>query len=119
MSDRSAPRYTLFGLAIIVLVVAIALLLARPAQSDNAGKPATAARPAHALQSLAELDGKAPSRRQLNIQNWTTAEGARVLFVEARELPMFDLRVTFAAGSSQDGGTPAWPHWPTPCSTRA
>jgi predicted Zn-dependent peptidase len=29
-----------------------------------------------------------------------------VLFVEARELPMFDLRLTFAAGSSQDGGTP-------------
>ncbi|MDR2306234.1 MAG: insulinase family protein [Paucimonas sp.] len=106
MSDRSAPRYTLFGLAIIVVVVAIALLLARPAQSDNAAKPDTAARPANALQSLAELDGKAPSRRQLNIQHWTTAEGARVLFVEARELPMFDLRVTFAAGSSQDGAIP-------------
>ena len=106
MSDRSAPRYTLFGLAIIVLVVAIAALLARPAQSDSQGKADTAARPANTLQSLAELDGKAPSRRQLNIQHWTTAEGARVLFVEARELPMFDLRVTFAAGSSQDGGTP-------------
>ncbi|MCU7279121.1 insulinase family protein [Pseudomonas peradeniyensis] len=106
MSDRSAPRYTLFGLAIIVLVVAVAALLARPAQSDSQGKADTAARPANTLQSLAELDGKAPSRRQLNIQHWTTAEGARVLFVEARELPMFDLRVTFAAGSSQDGGTP-------------
>jgi zinc protease len=29
-----------------------------------------------------------------------------VLFVEAHELPMFDLRLTFAAGSSQDGNTP-------------
>ena len=106
MSDRSAPRYTLFGLAIIVLVVAVAVLLARPAQSDNAAKPDTAARPANTLQSLAELDGKAPSRRQLDIQHWTTAEGARVLFVEARELPMFDLRLTFAAGSSQDGSVP-------------
>ncbi|MFJ9994016.1 M16 family metallopeptidase [Pseudomonas putida] len=105
MSDRSAPRYTLFGLGILAAIVALALLLARPAQSDNAaGQPGSnAARPANTLQSLAELDGKAPSRRQLNIQNWTTAEGARVLFVEARELPMFDLRVTFAAGSSQDG----------------
>lgn len=106
MSDRSAPRYTLFGLAIIVLVVAVAVLLARPVQSDNAAKPDTAARPANTLQSLAELDGKAPSRRQLDIQHWTTAEGARVLFVEARELPMFDLRLTFAAGSSQDGSVP-------------
>lgn len=106
MSNRSAPRYTLFGVAIIVLVVAIAALLARPAQSDGAAKPDTAARPANTLQSLAELDGKAPSSRKLDIQNWTTAEGARVLFVEARELPMFDLRVIFAAGSSQDGATP-------------
>ena len=105
MSDRSAPRYTLFGLALIAAVVGAALLLARPAQSDNASKPAPAARPANSLQSLAELDGKAPSRRQLNIQHWNTAEGARVLFVEARELPMFDLRLTFAAGSSQDGAT--------------
>ncbi|WP_194789605.1 M16 family metallopeptidase [Pseudomonas sp. UFMG81] len=104
MSDRSAQRYTLFGVAIIAAVVGTALLLARPAQSDNA--PASAARPANALQSLAELDGKAPSRRQLNIQDWTTKEGTRVLFVEAHELPMFDLRLTFAAGSSQDGATP-------------
>ncbi|AGZ33110.1 insulinase family protein [Pseudomonas sp. SWI6] len=103
MSDRSAPRYTLIGTGIIALVVAVAAVLARPAQSE-AEPPA--ARPANTLQSLADLDGKAPSRRQLNIQNWTTAEGARVLFVEARELPMFDLRVTFAAGSSQDGDTP-------------
>jgi len=103
MSDRSAPRYTLIGAGLIALVVAVAAVLARPAHSE-ADSPA--ARPANTLQSLADLDGKAPSRRQLNIQNWTTAEGARVLFVEARELPMFDLRVTFAAGSSQDGSTP-------------
>ncbi|PVZ43021.1 pitrilysin family protein [Pseudomonas sp. CC120222-01a] len=103
MSDRSAPRYTLIGTGIIALVVAVAAVLARPAHSEA---ESSAARPANTLQSLAELDGKAPSRRQLNIQHWTTAEGARVLFVEARELPMFDLRVTFAAGSSQDGNTP-------------
>ncbi|NIE76108.1 insulinase family protein [Pantoea sp. Ap-967] len=102
MSDR-APRYTLIGTGIIALVVAVAAVLARPAHSEA---QATAARPANTLQSLAELDSKAPSRRQLNIQHWTTTEGARVLFVEARELPMFDLRVTFAAGSSQDGNTP-------------
>src|SRR5690606_31298448 len=37
---------------------------------------------------------------------WNTAEGAKVLFVEARELPMFDMRLIFAAGSSQDGDAP-------------
>ncbi|MEK2609594.1 pitrilysin family protein [Pseudomonas shirazensis] len=110
MSDRRLPRYALIGLGAVALAVAGTIMLTRPAQSDAAtatttdAKPASsAARPANTLQSLAELDGKAPSRRELNIQSWNTAEGARVLFVEARELPMFDLRVTFAAGSSQDG----------------
>lgn len=58
------------------------------------------------LQSLTELDGKAPSHRTLDIQTWNTAEGAKVLFAEARGLPMFDVRLTFAAGSSRDGDTP-------------
>ncbi|WP_191830596.1 M16 family metallopeptidase [Pseudomonas fluorescens] len=108
MSERSAPRYTLIGLGILSLVGVLAFVLAKPAQSDNTAQPAnsTAAKPANTLQTLAELDGKAPSRRQLNIQTWNTTEGAKVLFVEARELPMFDLRLTFAAGSSQDGDAP-------------
>lgn len=97
MSDRSALRPTLFGAGLAALAMTAALAL--PVHATDAAKPA-----GNGLQSLAELDGKAPSRRQLNIQNWKTAEGARVLFVEARELPMFDLRVTFAAGSSQDAG---------------
>jgi zinc protease len=58
------------------------------------------------LASLADVNREAPGHRDLNIQEWRTAEGARVLFVEARQLPMFDLRLTFAAGSSQDGATP-------------
>src|SRR5690606_34051035 len=60
--------------------------------------------PESRLSSLAALPDEAPARRDLNIQQRRTAEGARVLFVEARELPMFDLRLTFAAGSSQDRG---------------
>lgn len=58
------------------------------------------------LETLKELDGKAPARRALNIQTWNTAEGAKVLFVEAHELPMLDIFMTFAAGSSQDDRTP-------------
>ena len=38
----------------------------------------------------------------LPIQSWTTSEGARVLFVESRQLPMLDLAVSFAAGSARD-----------------
>src|SRR5919108_5760983 len=36
------------------------------------------------------------------IDTWTTANGARVLFVEARQLPMVDVRIVFDAGSARD-----------------
>lgn len=36
------------------------------------------------------------------IQNWTTAQGARVLFVENHALPMLDIRVEFDAGARRD-----------------
>ncbi len=38
----------------------------------------------------------------LPIQHWTTPGGARVYFVEVRSLPMLDVSVEFAAGSSRD-----------------
>lgn len=56
-----------------------------------------------ALTSLKELKHTKPMARHLNIQQWTTTAGSRVLFVEAHELPMYDVQLTFAAGSSQDG----------------
>ncbi len=40
------------------------------------------------------------------IQHWTTENGLRVYFVPADELPMIDIRVTFAAGSARDGKQP-------------
>jgi zinc protease len=38
----------------------------------------------------------------LPIQHWTTSGGARVYFVETRTLPMLDVSIEFAAGSSRD-----------------
>ena len=38
----------------------------------------------------------------LPIQQWQTASGARVLFVETHDLPMLDLAVDFPAGASRD-----------------
>lgn len=51
------------------------------------------------LQNLApiELAG------DLDIQQWVTDEGARVLFVSEPQLPMFDIRLNVAAGSCRDG----------------
>lgn len=128
MIKRNASRHALLGLA---LAVSLTTVLARPALAETAAAgdtpqpslavqtaqaPVSAPAPAPAapitaelgsnLQTLKELDGKPPARRALNIQTWNTAEGAKVLFVESRELPMFDIRLTFAAGSSQDRKTP-------------
>ncbi|WP_296751940.1 pitrilysin family protein [Thiobacillus sp.] len=38
----------------------------------------------------------------LAIQHWQTPQGARVVFVESRELPMLDISVDFSAGSARD-----------------
>lgn len=38
----------------------------------------------------------------VTIQHWRTPEGARVYFVESRELPMLDVAVSFPAGSARD-----------------
>ncbi|EZH76712.1 peptidase M16 [Ectopseudomonas composti] len=89
-------------LGLLGLVLSSALLLGACANLTDKAPTGDAAK----LRSLAALDGKAPTRRTLEIQTWNTAQGAKVLFVEAHELPMFDLRLTFAAGSSQDGGVP-------------
>jgi len=40
------------------------------------------------------------------IQAWRTANGARVLFVPAPEIPMVNVRVVFDAGSARDGEHP-------------
>ncbi len=38
----------------------------------------------------------------LSIQFWQTSSGARVYFVESNELPILDIRIEFAAGSSRN-----------------
>ncbi|WP_394560310.1 M16 family metallopeptidase [Aquipseudomonas alcaligenes] len=99
MSERNGLRYGLLGLGLILLVGLLTFIATRTALA-----PTDPPAPSTQLESLATLEGKAPSKRTLDIQQWQTSEGARVLFVEARQLPMFDLRLTFAAGSSRDEG---------------
>jgi zinc protease len=122
MSDRNLLRRGLLGLVMAsclgiaaceadtgetatTLPTPAAGTVATPGESGQAianAKNAEAAR----LESLAELGDQPLARRELDIQSWQTEGGARVLFVEAHQLPMFDLRLTFAAGSSQDGEVP-------------
>ncbi|WP_457788196.1 M16 family metallopeptidase [Pseudomonas sp. PL-6] len=95
-------RIALLGLALSTTLA----LSGCDRQPDEAKATANNTEAPAKLESLAELNGQAPTRRSLDIQTWHTEQGAKVLFVEARELPMFDLRLTFAAGSSQDDGVP-------------
>lgn len=76
-------------------------LQAEPHGSDPAADgPITAL---DRLESLKDLTGVPMSRRSFALQHWTTANGARVYFVEARELPMLDVRMVFDAGGARDG----------------
>lgn len=45
----------------------------------------------------------ASANAALDVQQWTTNNGARVLLVENHGLPMVDVRVIFDAGSARDG----------------
>ena len=54
------------------------------------------------LLAVATVTCAAPVYATLPIQQWQTAGGARVLFVETHDLPMLDVAVDFPAGSSRD-----------------
>lgn len=60
----------------------------------------------HAVILLALMLVPAPALAAPEIEQWTTDNGARVMFVRAPEIPMVDARVTFDAGSARDGDQP-------------
>ena len=54
------------------------------------------------------------------IEHWKLDNGARVYFVESRELPMLQVRVVFDAGSSRDPAkNRVWPTSRPACWTKA
>ena len=50
--------------------------------------------------------GYSPAHAVPDIQHWQTANGARVYFMPASDLPMVDVRIVFDAGSARDNGKP-------------
>lgn len=56
--------------------------------------------------TLDQVSAREPSQRQLSPETWRTEDGSRVLFMHTDALPMLDVRLTFAAGSSRDGEHP-------------
>ncbi len=68
------------------------------------GLDATDLPPLQSLKIL--LDDQPLPSRELDLQSWHTDQGGLVYFMPAPELPMFDLRLVFAAGASRDGEQP-------------
>ncbi|WP_460417917.1 M16 family metallopeptidase [Pseudomonas sp. microsymbiont 2] len=58
------------------------------------------------LTSLPAEGPPAIPEAKLAIEQWTTPQGTRVLFVAASHLPMLDLKLRFDAGSAHDGPHP-------------
>jgi zinc protease len=52
------------------------------------------------------LFANVPAHAVPPIESWRTENGAQVLFIEARELPIVDVRVVFSAGAARDGDMP-------------
>ncbi|SDU37935.1 M16 family metallopeptidase [Halopseudomonas salegens] len=106
----------------IVMLIVVALLLWRETEKREPVSPTSEMEPASVndleipglnaadlprLESLSVLvdDQPLPSR-ELDLQSWRTTQGGLVYFMPAPELPMFDLRLVFAAGASRDGDQP-------------
>jgi len=62
--------------------------------------------PASRLQSFREVKALEIKQRTLQIRGWKTLTGTKVLFVRTTDLPMFDIHVSFAAGSARDADLP-------------
>jgi len=58
------------------------------------------------LPDTASKEIKPVINKTLNIQEWKTNNGARVLYVYAPELPMLDIKTIFDAGSVRNGNKP-------------
>lgn len=91
--------------SLAVFLCSSAMLLAPLAQASKVGGPVPVG-PVTALERLDSpktLSSTPVSRRHFAIESWNTANGARVLFVRAEELPLLDVRLVFDAGAARDG----------------
>ncbi|MFP5384095.1 MAG: M16 family metallopeptidase [Gammaproteobacteria bacterium] len=75
-------------------------------EHGTAATAALAAKSQSVAATVEMLQEQPASRPELAVQRWTTASGARVLFVPSPDIPMLDVRVLFDAGAARDGAYP-------------
>jgi zinc protease len=93
------PRAAIFCLALIGCLPVILMAADTP-------PPAPTGFPASVLQSLLEIDTTQSTPRPLTIKGWKTRANTKTLFIRTSELPMFDIHVSFPAGSARDSDKP-------------
>lgn len=93
------PRAAILCLALICYMP-VSLMAAETPPAAPAGFPAPR------LQSLLEIDTTQSTPRPLTIKGWKTRADTKTLFIRTSELPMFDIHVSFAAGSARDTDMP-------------
>lgn len=118
-AKRSTARRQILKLVIGFSAVTLALFALYSLKPEIEHKPAnrlatdiattnvSGAPTVRAPLSSEALIKKTPPRKQvINIQSWRTGKGARVMFVDAQEVPMLDIRLVFNAGGARDGDKP-------------
>ena len=58
------------------------------------------------LESIEQIEKATKKSHKVRIESWNTPKGARVLYVQAAEIPMLDVRVVFDVGAARDGSLP-------------
>ncbi|WP_248795108.1 M16 family metallopeptidase [Pseudomonas sp. MWU13-2105] len=89
-----------------VLSSVLLALLAMPLIPGSKAAATTAESTVSPLQSLGEIQHLEATASPPAVRGWKTLHGTKVLFVEARGLPLLDVAVSFAAGSRYDGAQP-------------
>ena len=100
MNDSAQnPRAAIFCLALMSCLPVTVMAADTP-------PPAPAGFPASVLQSLLDIDTTQSTPRPLTIKGWKTKADTKTLFIRTPELPMFDIHVSFAAGSALENDKP-------------
>ncbi|VVM85664.1 hypothetical protein PS662_02563 [Pseudomonas fluorescens] len=98
-NSARGPRAALFCL-VLTGCLPVRLMAA------DAPLPAPAGFPASVLQSLLEIDTTQSKPRPLTIKGWKTKADTKTLFIGSSALPIFDIHVSFAAGSALENNKP-------------
>ena len=82
MSERKPSRLALIGLIAVTVIGSAAFYLSRSVET-NASEALDKAKASQKLQSLTELNDKAPNHRKLDVQTWNATENEPLLQVNA------------------------------------